>query len=174
MRGIETRMSQERGRSSFSRPENPYPSRAARATRLGRAARYAWAFPTTAIGLTLAALAWAGRGRLRRVEGTLEAHGGWLLPLLEAAAPFTGRIEAAALGHVIVGRSASALDEYRAHERVHVRQCERWGPLFLPAYAFASVAAWRRGDDPYLGNRFEREAREGDRAPGTRRRDAGL
>lgn len=169
MRGIETRMSRERGRSPFARPAGRRPGRSGQ---IGRAARYAWALPTTALGLFLAALAWAGRGRLRRVEGTLEAHGGWLLPLLEAAAPFAGRIEAAALGHVIVGRSASALEEYRAHERVHVRQCERWGPLFLPAYAFASVAAWRRGDDPYLGNRFEREAREGDRASRARRPEA--
>jgi hypothetical protein len=39
-----------------------------------------------------------------------------------------------------------------------VRQCERWGPLFLPAYAIASLSAWVRGRDPYEGNRFEREA----------------
>ncbi|HEU4335340.1 MAG TPA: hypothetical protein VFT32_12670 [Candidatus Eisenbacteria bacterium] len=158
-------MSHDRGRfaipGSAGLPGRPF-------GRVARAARYAWAAPTTALGLALAALAWAGRGRLSRVEGTLEAYGGWLLPLLDLAGPLAGRIEAAALGHVIVGRSALALEAYRAHERVHVRQCERWGPLFLPAYAFASVAAWRRGEDPYLGNRFEREAREGEGASSVR------
>ena len=157
-------MSHDRGRSVFSRP-NPL-------AHLGPLARNSWAAPTTAIGLVLVALAWAGRGRLRRVAGTLEAHGGWLRPLFAGAVPILGRIEAVALGHVIVGRSAAALDQCRDHERVHVRQCERWGPLFLPAYALAGVAAWWRGADPYLGNRFEREARASEqRAAGPPRPD---
>ena len=62
------------------------------------------------------------------------------------------------LGHVVLGRSLGALDDTRAHERVHVRQCERWGPLFLPAYGLASLAAALRGRNAYLDNRFEREA----------------
>ncbi len=51
-----------------------------------------------------------------------------------------------------------ALDRTRAHERVHVRQYERWGPLFLPAYLAASLCAVARGRHAYFGNCFEREA----------------
>ena len=41
---------------------------------------------------------------------------------------------------------------------VHVRQCERWGPLFIPAYLVASAVLWCRGRDFYEENPFEREA----------------
>ena len=46
----------------------------------------------------------------------------------------------------------------RAHERVHVRQAERWGALFLVAYPLASAFAWVRGARPYRDNCFERAA----------------
>ncbi len=62
------------------------------------------------------------------------------------------------LGHVVLGRDPAALDQSRAHERVHVAQCERWGVAFLPAYACASALAWLRGGDAYFDNAFEREA----------------
>jgi hypothetical protein len=64
------------------------------------------------------------------------------------------------LGHVVLGQDLFLLDATRAHERVHVRQAERWGPLFLPAYVIASVAALLRGGNPYRDNAFEREAYE--------------
>jgi hypothetical protein len=64
------------------------------------------------------------------------------------------------LGHVVIGRNEACLDRSRAHERVHVRQCERWGPLFIPAYALASGVVLLRGGRPYLDNPFEREAFE--------------
>ncbi|MGH7729619.1 MAG: hypothetical protein ACRENJ_00010, partial [Candidatus Eiseniibacteriota bacterium] len=57
-----------------------------------------------------------------------------------------------------LGTSAAALAATRAHERAHVAQCERWGPLFLPAYAIASLVALARGADAYRDNWFEREA----------------
>ena len=115
--------------------------------------RYAWAGPTTAVGLIAAVLAFATGGRGASVAGVLEVHGGfaaWLLLRVGASAM--------TLGHVVLGRDAAALDRSRDHERVHVAQCERWGPLFLPAYAAASVVAWRRGGHFYYDNRFEREA----------------
>jgi hypothetical protein len=62
------------------------------------------------------------------------------------------------LGHVVWGVDPAALDRTRAHERIHVAQYERWGPLFLPAYALSSLMAWSRGQDPYRDNRFERQA----------------
>ena len=46
----------------------------------------------------------------------------------------------------------------RAHERVHVAQCERWGIAFVPAYLAASAVVWLRGEDAYLDNPFERAA----------------
>ena len=120
---------------------------------------YLWASPTTLLGLVMVALALAGRGRARRVAGVIEAHGGAAVAVLERLMP-GGGADAIALGHVVVGRSAASLERHRAHERVHVRQAERWGPLFLPAYAVAGLVAWLRGGDPYRDNRFEREAVE--------------
>ena len=118
---------------------------------------YVWAFPTTLLGLLLAGLAAAGRGRVARAGGVIEAYGGAVSPLLERLMP-GGGADAVALGHVIIARNAASLERHRRHERVHVHQCERWGPLFLPAYGCASLWAWLRGRDPYLDNPFEREA----------------
>ena len=49
--------------------------------------------------------------------------------------------------------------EIIAHERVHVRQCERWGPFFVPAYLLAMLATRIMGGNPYWDNPFEAEAR---------------
>ena len=43
------------------------------------------------------------------------------------------------LGHVIIGRDPWCLEFCRDHEQAHVRQVERWGALFIPAYLLASV-----------------------------------
>ena len=125
-----------------------------------KAATYLWAGPTTAAGLAFVLPTVLTGGSARRVEGVLELHGGlctwflrrpvgWVLP---------GGAAAMTLGHVVLGRDPATLDQTRAHERVHVRQCERWGPLFLPAYGLASLIAWGRGRDAYRDNPFEREA----------------
>jgi hypothetical protein len=60
--------------------------------------------------------------------------------------------------HIVVGCDIHCLERTRRHERVHVRQVERWGPLFIPAYFTASLIARLRGGDAYLDNCFEREA----------------
>ena len=62
------------------------------------------------------------------------------------------------LGHVILGRTTDDLDRCRAHEQVHVRQVERWGGLFIPAYLMASAIAWSRGRHYYFDNSFEIDA----------------
>jgi hypothetical protein len=55
---------------------------------------------------------------------------------------------------------ASAASEHtRCHEREHVRQYLRWGPLMLIAYPIASVWVALRGGDFYRDNTFERAAR---------------
>ena len=114
--------------------------------------RYVWAFPNTALGLLATLLTLATGGKVRRVAGTLEVHGGfarWFLglPLFGAAAM--------TLGHVILGQEEWYLWMHRAHERAHVRQCEAWGIFFLPAYFLASLWAWVRGGHPYHDNWFE-------------------
>jgi len=114
-----------------------------------------WASPATALGLVVGVLGLTTGGRARRVGRTLEFHGtlvSWLLARLPVDAI------ALTLGHVILGRSAAALDVCRAHEMVHVRQYERWGPLFIPAYLLCSLALMLRGRDAYRENPFEREA----------------
>jgi VIT1/CCC1 family predicted Fe2+/Mn2+ transporter len=63
------------------------------------------------------------------------------------------------LGHVILGRDPFCLDICRDHEQAHVRQVERWGGAFIPAYFLASVLAWRLGQHYYRDNWFERDAR---------------
>ncbi len=134
-------------------------ARRAIARRARRAAAIGWALPNTAIGLGFALLARASGGRVRRVTGVIEAHGGALTRLL-AVLPIGARSgTAVTLGHVVLASCAATLESTRKHERVHVAQSERWGPAFLPAYAVASLIALTRGRDAYLENRFEREAR---------------
>jgi hypothetical protein len=117
-----------------------------------------WALPTTLVGALLLAVAVATGGRAALVNGVFEAHGGWIRRALGWLLRDRGGVAAVTLGHVVLGASRSALAVTRAHERVHVAQCERWGPFFLPAYAIASLRALLRGGDPYRDNAFEREA----------------
>lgn len=130
-----------------------------------------WAGTGTLAGLALLALARATGGASRRHGGVLEAHGGALLPLAAWLGGRSRRILAVTLGHVVLARDAASLRAFRRHERVHVRQWERWGPLFPVAYLAASLWAGLRGRDPYRGNRFEREA-WGDGPDAARRRGA--
>ena len=124
---------------------------------LRRVPSVAWALPVTSLGLLLMAMALMSRGRVRAVSGVLEVQGGWTAGML-GRIPLRGGVAAIALGHVVVGINTHALEATRAHERVHVAQCERWGPYFLPAYALASLWALIRGRHPYRDNAFEREA----------------
>ena len=123
---------------------------------------YLWASPNTLIGLLLWPLS-LYRGGTQVVAGVVEVHGPLIAGLLNRCTPIAGGASAMTLGHVIIGQDAECLREARQHEHVHVRQYERWGPLFLPAYVMASLIAWLRGRDPYYGNAFEREAYRRDR-----------
>lgn len=120
--------------------------------------RYLWAGPTTVIGLVLAT-AGLRHGRVALVDGVIEAHGPVLRWALSRLIPIPGGAAAITLGHVVLGRDAQSLECTRAHERVHVAQYERWGPLFVPAYAAASLWAFACGRHAYLDNRFEWDAR---------------
>jgi hypothetical protein len=117
---------------------------------------YAWASPTTCLALPYLIAALMG-GRIAVVDGVLECSGPAVAAILRRIAPRQD-IDAMALGHVVAGRTPLVLEETRVHERVHVRQAERWGPLFVPAYLAASAFALARGGDPYYDNAFEAEA----------------
>ncbi|HEX4055977.1 MAG TPA: hypothetical protein VHX86_17065 [Tepidisphaeraceae bacterium] len=121
---------------------------------------YMWAFPITALGLLLAAIVMISGGEVRIVEGVLEVCGGATDFCLRRIVGLLlrGGASAMTLGHVVLARDSDLLLITRAHERVHVRQCERWGPLFIPAYVIASLWAWVTGRRPYKDNFFERQA----------------
>jgi hypothetical protein len=127
-------------------------------TLVPRVLRYLWASPNTALGLIGLVVALITGGRARLVAGVIEVEGG-LVAWLLARIPFLrGGAAALTLGHVVLGRSKAFNEFLRAHERVHVAQYERWGPLFLPAYFASSLWVLARGGDPYRDNVFEREA----------------
>jgi len=68
------------------------------------------------------------------------------------------RFRAITLGHVILATDKATLSAAREHEHVHVRQYERWGPLFLPAYIISSGWQILLGRRIYRDNYFERQA----------------
>ena len=118
----------------------------------GLVCRWLWAGPWTLLGLMIGLVSCLSGGRGQRSDHTLEFHGGLAKWLLEQTP-----VDAIAItvGHVILGRTEAALDIARTHERVHVRQYECWGPLFVPAYFLMSGVMWCRGKDAYRDNPFE-------------------
>jgi len=120
--------------------------------RLIRTAAYLWACPYTLSGIAIGLLLGA---RFQVVDGVIEIHGPRIAAILN-------RLYVPALamtfGHVVFGRNLAALQATRTHERVHVRQYERWGVIFVPAYLTASVYLLLRRRDPYRENPFEVEA----------------
>lgn len=126
--------------------------------RLLRPLIYVWVAPGSLVGLLLTPLALMTGGRARVVDGVLEVHGGWVTKLLHRGNCWVGPIAAITLGHVVLGTDEATLARTRRHERVHVRQYERWGPAFIPAYLLASLWLMLRGGHPYRDNPFEVEA----------------
>jgi hypothetical protein len=117
---------------------------------------FLWASPYTLVGLAFGMLALVTGGSSRRIDGVWEFHGGWLVWVL-GRLPLE-HVQAMTLGHTVIGRSPESLDATREHERVHVRQYERWGPLMGPAYLACCLVLWCQGRDAYRENPFEREA----------------
>lgn len=121
---------------------------------LNRLLRYGWAAPTTFLGVLFAVPFLITGARLQQVDGVIEISGGWLANKLTLSSGFA----ALTLGHVVVGHSSDCLQRLRTHEHVHVRQAERWGMLFVPAYLLAGLLQWLRGRHAYYDNPFELEA----------------
>jgi hypothetical protein len=119
--------------------------------------KYSWAAPYTALGLLVGALGLLFGASWRVERGTLEFFGGGLGRAI-ARIPQPFAFSAMTLGHVIVATDRATMRELRPHERVHVRQYERWGPVFLPAYLLSSLFQLLRGRHPYRENHFERQA----------------
>ena len=118
-----------------------------------------WASPCSVVGLVLATIPLALGGKAKLSRGALEvtyrqnhASCGRLASWL----PFRGIV----FGHVILAVTCEELQRIGPHERVHVEQYERWGPLFFIAYAASSLAQLLRGRGPYRDNHFEVQARQ--------------
>lgn len=122
-----------------------------------RLAKYCWAAPYSLLGLLFGLVAVLLGASPRRAAGAVEFGGGLLGRMLRRLPP---RISFSAItfGHVILGVDHRTLAEMREHEQVHVRQYERWGPLYIPAYLISSLLELLRGRNPYLDNYFERQA----------------
>lgn len=127
-------------------------------TRARRLAQRLWAAPCSAIGLTLGALPLVLGGKAAWSDGALEvtyrdrdaACGRFARRL-----PFRGIV----FGHVILAVTREDLRVIGAHERVHVAQYERWGPLFFLAYGASGLWQLLNGRRPYWDNAFEVQAR---------------
>lgn len=141
-------------------------------TQLVKALARAWAAPYTAIGLLLGLFVVLAGGRMQLRQGALEFSGGRLGRLM-AALPRPWCVCAITLGHVILGTDQAVLATVREHEQVHVRQYERWGIFFGPAYLLSSLIQLVLGRRPYRDNRFEREAFLEGRTPAPRPASAG-
>lgn len=116
--------------------------------------RYGWAAPTSLLGLLMATILLITGGRATRVQGVLEVSGGWLANRITHLSGFA----ALTLGHVVLGHSADCLQHLRLHEHVHVRQAERWGIFFVPAYVLAALWQILHGRHAYRDHPFEQEA----------------
>jgi hypothetical protein len=119
---------------------------------------YLWTLPTTSFGLAFLPFVRITGGGYAIVDGVLELHGGIVDWFLRHGTLLKGGASAMSLGHVVLSRDELTLDLTRDHERVHVRQAERWGPLFIPAYLAAGFLQTLLGRRAYLDNPFEREA----------------
>lgn len=122
-----------------------------------RAFGYAAALPVSAVAAAMLPLVAATGGRVRVRAGVVEAAGGILGPMLRRGNPWFP-ITAITLGHVVLAVDDRALASTRAHERIHVRQYERFGALFPLIYLAASLRAMAAGGRAYRDNAFEKEA----------------
>jgi hypothetical protein len=109
--------------------------------------RKLWAAPATLLGLLLSTTfdrRFVCRGIILAEGARWPRRLGW-------------RYRAITLGHVVL--ATQEVDEKTtAHELVHVRQFERWGPLLFVLYPLASLAAVLKGGHHYRDNLFEIQA----------------
>jgi hypothetical protein len=119
--------------------------------------RWLWALPLTVWGIVPGLIVWACKGKAHIVDHTLEIHGPlahWLL-----SQPWLSFL-ALTIGHIVIARDDDCCARTRTHEHTHVRQGERWGPLFPFAYTGAGLYCMLRGGRFYWDNPFEIAARQ--------------
>lgn len=127
-------------------------------TKIARITKIIWAAPGSAVGLFFGAWIVLFGGRARRGPGIIEVT--W-----REDRESCGRLadslhyRAITFGHVVLAVTGEELQRMRAHELVHVRQYEHWGPVFLVAYPLSGVWQWLRGRRAYKDNYFEVQAR---------------
>lgn len=127
-------------------------------TGMTKIAKIIWAAPGSAIGLLSGTGMLLFGGSARRGPGIIEFT--WRQDRGSCGRVADSlRYRAITLGHVVLAVTASELDRMRAHELVHVRQYEHWGPAFLVAYPLSGVWEWIRGRRAYKDNYFEVQAR---------------
>lgn len=122
---------------------------------LFRSTAYLWASPYTILGIATGLLL---GGHFAWVDGVIEIHSRRIARGLDS---LWVPAMAMTLGHCVLGQTQAALDLTRTHERIHVRQYERWGIAFVPAYLAYFVVLSLRGRDGYRDNPFEIEAYRG-------------
>jgi len=122
-------------------------------------AKLLWAAPWSAIGLRVAGGLLLVGGKAKWSSGALEVtyreHNASCSKVARIL-PFRGIV----FGHVILAVTSEELRIIGPHERVHVEQYERWGPLFVFAYGASSLWQLRHDRSPYWHNHFEVQARE--------------
>ena len=120
--------------------------------------KYIWASPATAFGICAGCVAVLLGATVIIFHGVVEIS---LRPRSTRVTQALARLPYAAItfGHVVIAQSEECQSLLRTHERVHVAQYEKWGPLFFIAYPLESALQWLWGRHPYLDNRFEVSAR---------------
>jgi hypothetical protein len=118
-----------------------------------------WALPCSLVGLGVAAPILLCGGKVTLVSSAVAvtwAESGSRCRTWTTRLPF----RALTLGHVILAVTSGELHQLLPHELVHVRQYERWGMFFFPAYAASSMWQLLIGRRAYWDNWFEVQARE--------------
>lgn len=126
-------------------------------------AKLLWASPCSIVGLVPSVLVILLGGKARRKDGALEVTFRKRVSNCGKAAKSL-RFRGITFGHIIIAVTEEELERLRAHELVHVRQYERWGIFFFPAYLGSSIWQLLRGRKPYWDNHFEVQARNESRA----------
>jgi len=117
-----------------------------------------WASPGSLVGLLLGLVILLFGGSARCKHGAIEfclREGVANCGAIERSLPY----RAITFGHIIIAITEEELECIRAHELVHVRQYERWGIFFFPAYLGSSLWQLLRGRRVYWDNYFEVQAR---------------
>ncbi|MBT1070515.1 hypothetical protein [Pelotalea chapellei] len=122
-------------------------------------AKLVWVLPCSAVGLVLTAVLLVAGAKVSWSSGALEVtFRDSLADCGRRARDLSCR--GIVFGHVILAVTREELAIIGAHERIHVQQYERWGPLFFLAYGTSSLLQLIHRRSPYWHNHFEIQARE--------------